>query len=138
LLVDEDKNIDSDLAIGSDSGQILWRNYQVSVILGLKRLVHVYVNTFLSGCENSVSLPSSQKRGNYCFLGGPIATHGFVFLKREKQICAKENIGESRKGSICGLGLLFEQVGIARDIADLASCMYATLYKTSDVDIGQL
>ena len=50
--MDEDKNIDSDLTIGSDSGQILWRNYQVSVILGLKGLVHVYVNTFLSGCEN--------------------------------------------------------------------------------------
>ena len=77
--MDEDKNIDSDLTIGSDSGQILWRNYQVSVILGLKGLVHVYVNTFLSGCENSVSLPSSQKRGNYCFLGGLSLHMGLYF-----------------------------------------------------------
>ena len=38
--------------------------------------------------------------------------------------------------SICGLGLLFEQMGIARGVASFASYMYATLYKTiSDVDI---
>ena len=35
-----------------------------------------------------------------------------------------------------GLGLLFEQMGIARGIANLASCMYVALCKTtSDVDI---
>ena len=31
-------------------------------------------------------------------------------------------------GSICCLGLLFEQIGIAVGITDFASCMYATLY----------
>ena len=71
-------------------------------------------------------------------LWGGLSLHMGLYFWREKQICAKENLGERRKGSICGLGLLFEQVGIARDIADLASCMYATLYKTSDVDNGQL
>ena len=42
----------------------------------------------MSCCHHSLALPCSQEKKS--FLGGPIATHGFVLMKIEEQTCVKK------------------------------------------------
>ena len=72
----------------------------------------------MSLCQNWLSSLSSRKKG-YRFWGNPIAIHGFVKGGKEKEKEKERKwIGKGKKrkrtGSICGLGLLFAQMGIAK------------------------
>ena len=62
----------------------------------------------MSSCQKVIVFAKFPKKRYRFWGGGAIATHGFA-KKRTGKGTDKE-----RKGSICGLGLLFEQMGIAR------------------------